>query len=65
MQDGKPTARNVSTGLTDLEYSEVISGLEQSETVLLLPSSGLIKSNAMRRERMQRWNALPGAKKEK
>jgi len=43
----------------------VISGLEQSETVLLLPSSGLIKSNAMRRERMQRWNALPGAKKEK
>ncbi len=65
MQDGRPAARNVSTGLTDLEYSEVISGLELSETVLLLPSSGLIQSNAMRRERMKRWTSLPGAKKKK
>ncbi len=63
MKDGQPVARTVRTGLTDLEYSEVISGLEQGETVLLLPTSGQIRANSMRRERMKRWNALPGAKK--
>ena len=31
----------VKTGLTDLEYSEIVSGLEPGDRVLLLPSTSL------------------------
>jgi HlyD family secretion protein len=39
----------VKTGLTDLEYSEVVSGLEPGDTVLLLPSASLYEQQ----ERLQ------------
>jgi hypothetical protein len=39
----------VKTGLTDLEYSEVVSGLEPGDKVLLLPSSSLYEQQ----ERLQ------------
>src|SRR5690606_18647661 len=38
---GKPTPVRVKTGLTDLEWSEVVAGLEPGDEVLLLPSSSL------------------------
>ncbi len=41
--------RFVKTGITDLEYSEIVSGLAKDENVLILPSSGLVE----RRENMQ------------
>ncbi len=44
-----PTA--VKTGLTDLEYSEVISGLEAGDRVLLLPSASLYEQQ----ERLQQF----------
>jgi HlyD family secretion protein len=44
-----PTA--VKTGLTDLEYSEVISGLEPGDRVLLLPSASLYEQQ----ERLQQF----------
>ncbi len=39
----------VKTGITDLEYSEIVSGLEKDDQVLILPSSGLLE----RQERIQ------------
>jgi len=41
----------VKTGLTDLEYSEVVSGLEPGDRVLLLPSSSLYEQQ----ERLQQF----------
>jgi HlyD family secretion protein len=41
----------VKTGLTDLEYSEVVSGLEPGDRVLLLPSASLYEQQ----ERLQQF----------
>lgn len=41
---GTPTAIPVKTGLTDLDYSEVISGLQKGDSVLILPSASLVQS---------------------
>ncbi len=43
MQDGEPIPVSVRTGLTDLEYSEIIDGLDMNAQVLLLPSSSLFE----------------------
>ncbi|MEO8201095.1 MAG: efflux RND transporter periplasmic adaptor subunit [Gemmatimonadota bacterium] len=54
LRDGKPFAVNVRTGLTDLDYSEVVEGLSESDSVLVLPSASLVASQDEWRERMQR-----------
>jgi HlyD family secretion protein len=41
----------VKTGLTDLEYSEIVSGLEPGDKVLLLPSTSLYEQQ----ERLQEF----------
>ena len=41
----------VKTGLTDLEYSEIVSGLEPGDRVLLLPSASLYEQQ----ERLQQF----------
>ena len=51
---GEITAVPVRTGLTDLDYSEVISGLSESDTVLVLPSASLLRSQAEFTERVER-----------
>ena len=38
LRDGSPTATRVKTGLTDLDYSEVLAGLTAADSVLLLTS---------------------------
>jgi len=38
LRDGSPTALRIKTGLTDLDYSEVLAGLTAADSVLLLPS---------------------------
>jgi HlyD family secretion protein len=43
MQAGKPVPVPVRTGLTDLEYSEVVAGLGADAQLLLLPSSSLFE----------------------
>jgi HlyD family secretion protein len=52
----------VRTGLTDLDYSEVISGLTEADTVLLLPSASLIASQQEWQDRINRVRSrsLPG-----
>ncbi|MFL2546079.1 MAG: efflux RND transporter periplasmic adaptor subunit [Candidatus Rariloculaceae bacterium] len=43
LQDGETVPVSVRTGLTDLEYSEIVAGLDPSAEVLLLPSSSLFE----------------------
>ena len=54
LRDGKPFAVNVRTGLTDMDFSEVVEGLSATDSVLVLPSASLVASQEEWRERMQR-----------
>ena len=62
MRNGQPTATRVQTGLTDLDYSEVIAGLTAEDSVLVLPSASLVQSQQAFQERVQRFTGggLPG-----
>ena len=62
LKKGKPRALQVRTGLTDMDYSAVLSGLAEGDTVLLLPSASLIQQQQEMRDRMQRFagSAVPG-----
>jgi HlyD family secretion protein len=62
LRQGKPTPVPVRTGLTDLDYSEVISGLGDADTVLILPSASLVEAQQETQEMQQRirGNAIPG-----
>jgi HlyD family secretion protein len=57
---GQPTARNIQTGLTDLDYSEVRRGLEPGDSVLLLPSASLVQSQQDFKERVNRMTGGGG-----
>lgn len=59
-RDGKPVAVHVDTGLTDLEYSQVLGGLAEGDAVILLPSTGLLQQQARGREMMRRFSVMPG-----
>jgi hypothetical protein len=62
LRKGKPAAVNVRTGLTDLDYIEVVSGLTEQDTVLVLPSASLLNAQRDMRERMRgvTGGGLPG-----
>jgi len=62
LKKGKPTAVNVRTGLTDLDYIEVVSGLTEQDTVLVLPSASLLNAQRDMRDRMRSvtGGGLPG-----
>jgi hypothetical protein len=66
LRGGKPTPVAVRTGLTDLDYVEVLSGLTDEDTVLVLPSASLIASQQESRERMERMTGggLPGLRQQ-
>jgi hypothetical protein len=62
LKEGAPTPVRVRTGVTDMDYSEVVSGLTEQDTVLLLPSASLVQSQQDMRERFQRMTGggVPG-----
>jgi HlyD family secretion protein len=60
LRNGEPYAVNVETGLTDLDYSEVISGIDPSDEIILLPSAGLIRSQNRFRQFAGRFGGVPG-----
>ena len=61
LRDGFAVPVSVTTGLTDLDYSEVVSGLVVGDTVLVLPSSSLLASQQQWQERMNRMRGgMPG-----
>lgn len=53
LDNGQPVPTAVKTGLTDLEYSEIVEGLEPGAEVLLLPSSSLFEQQAFLQQRIQ------------
>jgi HlyD family secretion protein len=63
--DDMPIAKNVVTGLTDLDYSEIVSGIDASDQILLLPSSDLILSQDRFKKFMGEMGGVPGINKGK
>lgn len=59
-RDGKIVPVYVQTGLTDLDYSEVKSGLTERDSVLMLPSASFVQSQQDLQQRMSRNAGLPG-----
>jgi HlyD family secretion protein len=62
-RNGGPTPVWIRTGLTDLDYSEVIEGLQPGDSVYVLPSASLIQSQQDMRQRMNQitgGGAVPG-----
>ncbi len=60
LRDGEPVPVTVQTGLTDLQYTEIVAGLEPGDSVLLLPSSSLFEQQAMLRELISsRFSSTP------
>jgi HlyD family secretion protein len=60
---GGPKPVWIRTGLTDLDYSEVVEGLQPSDSVLVLPSASLVQSQQESQERINRitgGGGLPG-----
>jgi HlyD family secretion protein len=53
-RSGQIVPANVRTGLTDLDYSEVVAGLQEGDSVLVLPSAGMIQSQQDMKERINR-----------
>jgi len=64
LRHGKPTPAKVRTGITDLDYSEVVAGLAEGDSVLILPSASLVQSQADLKERVNRMTGggIPGMK---
>ena len=61
MHDGTPEPVPVRTGITDLEYSEVLAGLGPNDQVFLLPSSDLFRRQAsMQSFFTRRFGGVPG-----
>jgi HlyD family secretion protein len=62
LRKGKPTPVQVRTGLTDLDFIEVVSGLTEQDTVLVLPSASLLNAQRDMRDRMRTMTGggLPG-----
>jgi HlyD family secretion protein len=62
-RDGRPAPVQIRTGLTDLDYAEVVSGLRQGDSVLVLPSASLVQSQSEFKDRFTRMTgggAVPG-----
>ncbi len=65
LRDDVPVPVEIQTGLTDLDHSEVLSGLVEGDAVLILPSAGLVRAQERFRERIQRvrGDGLPGVRR--
>lgn len=53
VKDGQLEPTVVKTGLTDLEYTEIVAGLSPGDQVLLLPSTSLYDQQAYLQQRIQ------------
>jgi HlyD family secretion protein len=66
-RNGQPTPVWIRTGLTDMDYSEVLEGLSPSDSVFVLPSASLVQSQQDMRERINRvtgGGAVPGMRQQ-
>ena len=67
-RNGTPTPVWIRTGLTDLDYSEVMQGLQTGDSVYVLPSASLVQSQQDMRQRMNQitggGGAVPGMRQQ-
>ena len=66
-RNGQPTPVWIRTGLSDMDYSEVLDGLTAADSVLILPSASLVQSQQDMRDRMNRvtgGGAVPGMRQQ-
>jgi hypothetical protein len=66
-RNGKPAPVWIRTGLTDMDYSEVMEGLTASDSVYILPSASLVQSQQDMRERINRvtgGGGVPGMRQQ-
>ena len=56
-RNGVPTPVWIRTGLTDLDYSEVLGGLSLGDSVYVLPSASLVQSQ---QDMQRRTNQITG-----
>ncbi len=65
VRDGWPVPVGVRTGLTDWENIEILSGLEEGDSVALLPTAALLRDQAQRLQRFQRFRqGVPGMRRQ-
>lgn len=67
MRNGRTTPVHVLVGLTDLDYTEVLSGLTERDTVLVLPTSGLVNDLDKQQKKAQTragGGAVPGLRQQ-
>lgn len=66
LKKGKPAPVQIRTGLTDLDYTEVVSGLTEQDTVLVLPSASLVNAQRDMQQRMRNitGGGLPGVQQQ-
>lgn len=58
---GGPEVRHIRTGITDLDRVEILDGLDDAETVLVLPSSNLVETQQDLQQFInRRIGAVPG-----
>jgi HlyD family secretion protein len=57
---------HIKTGLTDLDYSEVVSGLKATDSVIILPSASLVQSQQEFRQRIGSFanQGVPGMRQQ-
>ena len=58
--EGEPGIRKVRTGITDLDRVEIVEGLEESESVLVLPSTHLFEVQQDLQNWLNRRIGVPG-----
>ncbi|HKP27799.1 MAG TPA: efflux RND transporter periplasmic adaptor subunit [Gemmatimonadales bacterium] len=56
---------HIRTGLTDLDYSEVVWGIEPNDSVVILPSASLVQNQEEFRNRIKGFNqGVPGMRQD-
>lgn len=60
LRDGKPTAVPIRTGITDLDYTEIVDGLSEGDSVLILPSASLVRAQQSFQRRINSRMGIPG-----
>ncbi len=58
--EGKAVPTVVRTGVSNWEYTQVVSGLAPGDTVILLPSSSLLRQQEEFRDRIRNMSGQPG-----
>ena len=58
--DGSVVPRQIVAGVRDWEYTEIMSGLEAGEEIVLLPSTSLLRSEEEMRRRFSGRSMIPG-----